>query len=69
MYLLNDWGSPVPPQSLGKPCTSSVTGEALYLLNHWGSHAPPQSLEKHCKSLRRYMASPVIEEIQGFLSD
>jgi hypothetical protein len=50
MYLLNHWGSPVPPQSLGKPCTSSITGETLYLLNHWGSPVPPQSLGKPCLS-------------------
>jgi hypothetical protein len=35
LYLLNHWGIPVPPQSLGKPCTSFITGETLYLLNHW----------------------------------
>ena len=41
MYLLNHWGSPVPPQSLWKPCTPSITRETLH---------PLQSLGKPCIS-------------------
>ena len=64
MYLLNHWGSPVPPQSLWKPCTPSITRETLH---------PLQSLGKPCISsitgeslyLLNHWGSPVSPQSLG----